>query len=134
MNTEPFQPPAHFRAEQRQLERRGLASWPALAGLSDAELRRLASSGEASEGRLRRLRGQAQLIEEVGITAGESALLLHAGIPSRAALAEARPEQLLRQLGRFQRQLLGRQAPPLDLATVQRWIGMARGGSGRSPN
>ena len=134
MSDEPFRPPAHFRQEQTQLERRGLASWAALAALADADLRRLAADGQASEQRLLRLRGQARLIEEVGLTPAQAALILYAGIPDRAALAEAQPEILLRQLGRFQRQLLGREAPALDLAVVLGWIRRARGGPGRSPN
>ncbi len=134
MSGEPFRPAAHFRPELRQLERHGLASWSALAALSDADLRRLAADGQASEQRLRRLRGQAHLIEQVGLTPAQASLLLYAGIPSRAALAEAQPDILLRQLGRFQRQLLGRDASPLDLATVHGWIRSARGGPGRSPN
>ena len=36
MTTEPFQPAAHFRQEIRQLDRRGLASWAALAALEVA--------------------------------------------------------------------------------------------------
>lgn len=134
MTDEPFRPAAHFRQEQRLLERCGLASWPALASLADADLRRLAADGQASEQRLRRLRGQARLIEEVGLTPAQASLLLYAGIPSGAALAEAHPETLLRQLGRFQRQLLGREASPLDLATVLGWIRRARAAPGRSPN
>lgn len=134
MSDEAFRPPAHFRHEQRELERHGLASWAALAALADADLRRLAAEGQASEQRLRRLRGQARLIEEVGVTPAQAALMLYAGIPDRAALAEAQPETLLRQLGRFQRQLLGRDAPPLDLSLVLGWIRRARGGPGRSPN
>ena len=69
-----------------------------------------------------------------GVTQAQAALMLYAGIPDRAALAEAQPETLLRQLGRFQRQLLGRDAPPLDLSLVLGWIRRARGGPGRSPN
>lgn len=133
MRSEPFRPAAHFRDERRQLQRAGLASWHALAQLSDVELRHLAADGLACERRLRHLRGQARLVVEVGLSGPEAALLLRAGIPSRAALADARPEQLLGQLGRFQRQLLGRDAPALDLSTVRRWIQMAGGGTGRSP-
>ena len=134
LGVEPFQPADHFRSERQLLQRLGLASWSAVAALEDGQLRRLAASGEASEQRLRRLRGQARLIEEVGLTSAEASLLLHAGVPGRQALAEARPEQLLRQLGRFRRQLLGRAATSLDLATVQTWIRRARQASGRSPN
>jgi len=134
MSGEPFRPAAHFRLEQRRLDSHGLGSWAALAALADDDLRRLAADGQASEQRLRRLRGQARLIEQVGLTAAEAALLLYAGIPDPLALAEARPELVLRQLGRFQRQLLGRDARPLDLATVLGWIRRARAGPGRSPN
>jgi len=70
----------------------------------------------------------------VGLTPAQASLLLYAGIPSRAALAEAQPDLLLRQLGRFQRQLLGRAATPLDQATLLGWIRRARAGPGRSPN
>lgn len=134
MSGEPFRPAAHFQREQRLLERHGLASWAALASLAEADLLRLAADGQASEQRLRRLRGQARLIEEVGLTPAQASLLLYAGIPSRAALAEAQPDLLLRQLGRFQRQLLGRAATPLDQATLLGWIRRARAGPGRSPN
>lgn len=134
MSNEPFTPAAHFRLERRQLERCGLASWRDLAALEDADLRRLAADGQASEQRLRRLRGQARLIEEVGLTPAQASLLLYAGIPDRNALAEVQPDILLRQLGRFQRQLLGREAERLDLAQVLGWIRRARSGSGRSPN
>jgi hypothetical protein len=133
MKPEPFRPATHFRDELRQLQRAGQASWQAVARLSDGDLRDLAADGLCSEGRLRHLRGQARLIVEVGLTAPEAALLLRAGIPSPTALAEARPEQLLGQLGRFQRQWLGRAAAALELSTVRRWIRMAGGAAGRSP-
>lgn len=134
MSDEPFRPAAHFQLELRQLERWGLASWRALAALEDADLRRLATDGKASEQRLRRLRGQARLIEEVGLTPAQASLLLYAGIPDSNALAEVQPDTLLRQLGRFQRQLLGREAATLDLPQVLGWIRRARSSPGRSPN
>lgn len=134
MSGEGFRPAAHFAAERRVLEREGLASWPAVAALGDGDLRRLAGDGLASEARLRRLRGQARLVQEVGVSAAEAALLLHGGIPSRQALAEADPERLLRQLGRFQRQVLGRQAPALEQRQVREWIRRARTPASRSPN
>ncbi|MFM7314686.1 MAG: DUF4332 domain-containing protein [Cyanobium sp.] len=129
-----FRPAAHFRAEQKRLAREGISSWSAVAALDDGALRRLAASGEASEARLKRLRGQARLIEQVGLSAEEAALLLHSGVPDRDALADARPEQLLRQLGRFQRRFLGPDASPLDLARALDWIRRARRATGRSPN
>ncbi|MFM7085820.1 MAG: DUF4332 domain-containing protein [Cyanobium sp.] len=122
----PFQPPLHFRDEVRELGRRGLDRWSAVAGLSDQDLRQLARSGRASEQRLRRLRGQALLMHALEVTAAEASLLLHAGIPDAAALSTVDPDWLLRQLGRFQRQLLGRDATPISAVVVRRWIARAR--------
>ncbi len=131
--------PSHFRSEAAVLARAGLDSWAALARQSDAQLRRLASGGDASEQRLIKLRGQAQLVVEVGLQPEEAALLLYAGIASRRGLAEASPQQLLTQLGRLQRSLLGMAPPRVDPATLRRWIRQAQAGPGqaspsRSPN
>jgi len=134
VTAEPFRPPSHFQAEQRQLAASGLDSWPALSALSDGDLRRLAASGRASEARLRRLRQQARLMLDAGLGASDAALLLHAGVPSREALAEADPGVLLRQLQRLHRQLLGRAAPAIEQAAVACWIQRARRGPGRSGN
>ncbi len=130
----PFQPPAHMAAEERRLRRAGIASWAALAALDDQRLRQLAASGEASELRLIRLRGQARLVTDVGLAPEEAALLLHGGIASATGLAEADPQQLLLQLGRLQRRLTGSAVPPLELPRVLDWIRRARHFSGRSPN
>jgi hypothetical protein len=101
-------------------------SWEQLAGLLDADLRRLGRSGGASEARLTKLRGQARLVVEVSVEPPEAALLLYAGIANRAGLAAADPHRLLVQMGRLQRSLTGMAAPMLDLATLQSWIQRAR--------
>lgn len=131
--------PSHFRAEAAVLAQAGIDSWPALAGQGDAVLRQLASGGRASEQRLIKLRGQARLVVEVGLEPEEAALLLYAGIASRRGLAEASPQQLLTQLGRLERSLLGLAPPRVDAATLRRWIRQAQAGPGqpgpsRSPN
>jgi hypothetical protein len=126
--------PRHFRPEVRRLEQAGVRRWEELAALRDAQLRSLAAAGTASEARLRRLRGQAQLVVEVGLAPADAALLLHAGIPSRQALAEADPQRLLLQVGRLQRTLAGDSLPPIDRALVRDWIRRARRASGRSAN
>lgn len=103
-----------------------MSDWQRLAQLSDDTLQQLAAAGSASAQRLRLLRGQARLVQVVGLTPAEAALLLHAGIASPAGLAAANPQQLLVQVGRFQRGLMGRAAPPIHLAEVQAWIARAR--------
>jgi hypothetical protein len=89
-------------------------------------LRRLGRSGGASESRLIKLRGQARLVVEVGLEPAEAALLLYAGIASRAGLAQADPHRLLVQMGRLQRSLTGMAAPLLDLTTLREWIRRAQ--------
>ncbi|CAK6698258.1 DUF4332 domain-containing protein [Synechococcus sp. CBW1107] len=125
--------PAHFRAEQSQLSQAGLTDWPSLAAQSDLALRRLARCG-ASEQRLIKLRGQARLISELGLEPEQAALLLYAGIASSAGLAEASPQQLLRQLGRLQRSLTGSAVATPDATQVRAWIAAARRATGRPPN
>lgn len=80
----PFRPAAHLRREEQRLRQAGIDSWDGLADLDDARLRDLAASGEASEARLIRLRGQARLVSAVGLAPEEAALLLHGGIASPA--------------------------------------------------
>jgi len=126
--------PRPFAREQAQLQARGIGSWEELAALTDAELRQLASRGGALERQLRKLRGQAQLVNELALQPHEAALLLHAGIASSQGLAVASPQQLLTQLGRLERSLLGMAPPRVDAATVRRWIQRAQARSGRSAN
>jgi hypothetical protein len=118
--------PGHAAAEAAALLAHGVASWPALAQLPDAQLRRLAGSGGASEATLRRLRGQARLVVQVGLEPEQAALLLHAGIADARGLARADPQQLWVQTGRLQRRLTGQAMPPPDLPTLQGWIARAR--------
>jgi hypothetical protein len=129
-----FRLPAHFSREAARLEAYGIGDWSALAQQDDASLRQLARGGGASEARLIKLRGQARLVIDVGVSPPEAALLLYSGIANRQGLAQADPDRLLLQLGRFQRQLMGRAAVPIEAALVRRWIRQARSPSGRSSN
>lgn len=123
------------------LQAAGLTSWADLAALGDAELRRLASRGSgALERQLLKLRGQARLINELDLEPCEAALLLYAGIASCRGLAQASPQQLLTQLGRLERSLVGMAPARITAAQVRQWIQRAQGqldasgSSGRSRN
>ena len=118
----PYPLPRHFAREQAVLQEAGVVSWDQLARLSDSDLRRLSSRGGALERQLRKLRGQAQLVSELGLEPAEAALLLYAGIASSRGLAQASPQQLLTQLGRLERSLLGMAPARIDAAWVRRWI------------
>ena len=131
----PYPLPRHFSREQAVLQQAGVTSWEQLAALSDADLRQLSSRGGALERQLRKLRGQAELVSELGLEPAEAALLLYAGIASTRGLAQASPQQLLTQLGRLERSLTGMAPPRVDAAWVRRWILAAqrRGAEPRGP-
>ena len=120
--TSPYPLPRHFAREQAVLQEAGLNSWQQLAELSDADLRRLSNRGGALERQLRKLRGQAQLVSELGLEPAEAALLLYAGIASSRGLAQASPQQLLTQLGRLERSLTGMAPPRVTATDIRRWI------------
>jgi hypothetical protein len=126
--------PPHFDREAARLRLAGIDSWTALGALPDRQVRELAQAGGASEARLLRLRAQARLMVAVDLSAPEASLLLLAGIATAAGLAQADPERLERQVGRLQRQLLGRAATPIDALTLRRWIRRAQQTTGRPGN
>lgn len=124
--------PHQFRLEVKLLAAAGIGDWPALARVEDAPLRRLAASGLASEARLRRLRAQARLLEDLELTPQEASLLLHAGIPASEALLVADPQRLLNQVHRLQRRLTGPAVPLLPMETLRLWIRRARASRSRN--
>ena len=120
--------PQTFRHEAVDLKASGINSWGHLRALKDADLSRLVRTGRSSARNLTRLRGMATLICELGLAPQDAALLMHAGIANRDALASCTPERLVRQTGRLERSLgLGRSRPAaVDLSTAQHWIRKAR--------
>ena len=118
--------PQSFRREQKELEQAGLDQWEQLRDLSDIQLSRLCRSGQASARNLKRLRAIAAMVCDLDLAPQDAALLMHAGIATRAALAGATPERLVHQTGRLERSLgIGRPAV-VDLSTARRWIARAR--------
>jgi hypothetical protein len=126
--------PPHFAREAARLRLAGIDNWSVLANLTDRQLRELGEAGGASEARLFRLRAQARLMVAVDLSAPEASLLLLAGIATAGGLAQADPQRLERQVGRLQRQLLGRAATPIDGVLLREWIRRARQSSGRPGN
>ena len=118
--------PRHLRQEARALEACGIDSWAALSRLDDGALARAVRLHGADIRRLRRLRGQALLMQGTGLAVHEAAALLYAGIADVKGLATSQPEQLHRHIGRLTRALGGRAIPSPSLATVQRWVVAAR--------
>ena len=118
--------PQSFRREQQELEAAGLEHWEELRDLSDIGLSRLCRSGRASVRNLKRLRAIAGLVCDLDLAPQDAALLMHAGIASRAALAGSTPERLVQQTGRLERSLGTGRSAVVDLPTARRWIERAR--------
>lgn len=118
--------PQSFRREQKELEQAGLEQWEQLRDLSDIQLSRLCRSGQASARNLKRLRAIAAMVCDLDLAPQDAALLMHAGIATRAALAGATPERLVHQTGRLERSLGTGRPAVVDLSTARRWIDRAR--------
>ena len=118
--------PQSFRREQKELEVAGLVQWEQLRDLSDIGMSRLCRSGLASVRNLKRLRAIAALVCDLDLAPQDAALLMHAGIASRAALAGSTPERIVQQTGRLERSLGTGRPAVVDLATARRWIERAR--------
>ena len=118
--------PQSFRLEQKELEQAGLDQWEQLRDLSDIQLSRLCRSGQASARNLKRLRAIAAMVCDLDLAPQDAALLMHAGIATRAALAGATPERLVHQTGRLERSLGTGRPAVVDLSTARRWIARAR--------
>ncbi|QNI94186.1 protein of unknown function DUF4332-containing protein [Synechococcus sp. A15-127] len=118
--------PQSFRQERTDLEKAGIRSWEALRDLDDLQLSRLVRNGRSSPRNLNRLRGIATLVCEMDLAPQDAALLMHAGIASRRALADCTPEQLVRQTGRLQRSLGIARPGSVDLPMAKAWIQQAR--------
>ena len=118
--------PETFRREQQELDVAGINDWRQLRELDETQLSRLARSGRASPRNLKRLRAIAGLVCDLDLAPPDAALLMHAGIASRAALAATTPERVVQQTGRLERSLGTGRAAVVDLATARRWIQRAR--------
>ena len=118
--------PQSFHREQKELEQAGLDQWEQLRDLSDIQLSRLCRSGQASARNLKRLRAIAAMVCDLDLAPQDAALLMHAGIATRAALAGATPERLVHQTGRLERSLGTGRPAVVDLSTARRWIARAR--------
>ena len=118
--------PQSFRREQQELEAAGLVQWEQLRDLSDIGMSRLCRSGRASSRNLKRLRAIAALVCDLDLAPQDAALLMHAGIASRGALAGSTPERIVQQTGRLERSLGTGRPAVVDLPTARRWIERAR--------
>ena len=96
--------PDHFKEDQKQLITQGISSWNDIKNLSNAKINALLNKTTCSKRNLIFLRGMAELIVQLGISHQYASLLIHSGIYSIEVLANLTPEELIKRLGRLNRQ------------------------------
>ena len=118
--------PQNFRQEHKQLLLKGIDTWRAIKDLNVQELQELTKGSLATIRNLKRLRGIAVLVCDLKLKPEEAALLMHSGIATISALAEASPQEVLNKTGRFERQLKSDFPSTINLAKAHEWIQRAR--------
>ena len=118
--------PENFRDEEKKLLQEGLSTWEEIKNLENKQIAALAENSLCTIQNFNRLRGMASLICAIQISQQDAALLMHSGIASLKALAGLTPEQLVRQTGRLERQLIPNSKPSLELAKAHHLIKQAK--------
>ncbi len=118
--------PQNFRDEQKELLKAGIKSWFELKSLSEKKLSRLVINGRSTERNLKRLKGIAVLVCELGLTPDVAALLMHSGIATISALADSTPHEVIQRTGRLERQLQSNRHPVIDLPMACQCINKAK--------
>ncbi len=97
--------PSHFRPEEKVLNSIGIYTWEELKCLTDKELNQITVRKTCSNHNLNKLRGIAVLICELNISLQDAAILLYIGISSLKTLTKYTPVEILRKIGRLERNL-----------------------------
>tara|TARA_Y100001968_G_scaffold69255_1_gene60366 strand:- start:1130 stop:1552 length:423 start_codon:yes stop_codon:yes gene_type:complete len=118
--------PRNFEAEEKLLKEKGFNSWSSIMNIKDQEINDLVQNGLGSIRNLKRLRCIAIFINEINLSLGDAALLMHSGIPSIEALAILSPQELLHKTGRLERLLNSGRTPVVNLKTANVWIEKAK--------
>ncbi len=118
--------PKNLRDEEKKLRQKGISTWEEIKNLDDEEINVLAENSLCTVQNFNRLRGMASIICEIQISQKDAALLMHSGVASLKALAGLTPEQLVRQTGRLERQLISGNKPSLELAEAHYLIQQAK--------
>ena len=118
--------PENFKEEHKELVNEGINSWELINSLEEEKLYRIARQGRSTISNLKRLQGIASLVCDLKLSPANASLLLHSGISSVKALAEANPQEILRQTGRLERSLRTSRRPVVTLEKANQWIKKAR--------
>tara|TARA_B100000700_G_C14364626_1_gene543063 strand:- start:39 stop:461 length:423 start_codon:yes stop_codon:yes gene_type:complete len=118
--------PPNFQEEEKILLEKGFNSWSAIMEIKDEEINQLVEVSLATTRNIKRLRCIALFINEINLSQGEAALLMHSGIPSIDALARLSPQELVLKTGRLERLLNTGRNPIVTLKIANMWIEKAK--------
>tara|TARA_Y100001968_G_scaffold127972_1_gene116858 strand:+ start:52 stop:450 length:399 start_codon:yes stop_codon:yes gene_type:complete len=107
--------PKSFYQEEKILLSNNINTWDSLLSISDEEINKLIYRSLGSVRNLKRLRCIAYLICTLKIELNEAALLMHSGLISKEAISRLSPQELVKQTGRFERNLRTERTPLIDL-------------------
>ncbi len=126
LNNSSLELPKNFNSEKQLLYKKAIYTWKEVDSLSEDQINLLSIENRVSKSNLIRIKGIAHLICELEIKSNEASLILHAGISSLKALANLSPQDLIKKIGRLERQLNTGRATPIDHKTATLWINKAK--------
>ncbi len=118
--------PQNYRNERKELLDAGIKTWKKLKNLSESEVNILAQKGLSTPSNLKRLKGIALFVCDLGLAADEAALLMHSGVATISALASSTPQELFRNTGRLERLLRSSRNPVVNLTKASELIKKAK--------
>jgi len=118
--------PKSFKDEKKELINNGITSWHDLKNLKEGQIVQLVKTGRSTVRNLKRIKGIANLICDLGVEPFEAALLMHSGLATISALAKVTPQEVLQKTGRLERQLLNRNQNLINLNKANEWIKRAK--------
>ncbi len=116
----------NFKDEEKDLKASGRTTWLAAKSLKDQEIDLLVRKGRSTYRNLKKIRGIAEIVCELGLPPEDAALLIHSGLSSIESVARATPQQVVLQTGRLIRQLNSNPRSLVDLAKAKLWIQKAK--------
>ncbi len=119
--------PKNLINEYNSLLKEGINTWNEVKKLEDTDLNNLLKiSKNLSLRNLKFIRGMASLIDELDLPPKDAALLMHSGVSTVSSLALLNPNDLLKRIGRLERQLHTHRNNPINLASAKSLINRAR--------
>ncbi|MBO6975361.1 MAG: DUF4332 domain-containing protein [Prochlorococcus marinus CUG1435] len=128
MESKPFLDflPSNFRHEKSFFIQNKLTDLERLSNMSDLDLNEIQKKSPiCSLNNLKKIRAIALFKKEIGISPPQAYLLLHCGVSSTKSLSISTPYELVRKIGRLERNLRVKTETDITLILLKKWINRA---------